>query len=90
MDRSIGSEAHQRLCARLKRLRARAGITQRVLADRLGERQAFVSEYERGQRRVDVVELRAIATALGGPAAAVVAQLDALDAVLAAFGDDVP
>lgn len=90
MDRTIGSDAHRRLCARLKRLRARAGFTQRELADRLGERQAFVSEYERGQRRLDVVELRTIAVALGGPAAAVVAQLDALEAVLAAVGDDAP
>jgi transcriptional regulator with XRE-family HTH domain len=88
VDRSIDTEAHRRLCARLKRLRARAGFTQRALAERLGERQAFVSEYERGLRRLDVVELRAIAVALGGPAVAVVAQLDALDAVLAAVGDN--
>ena len=91
MDRTIESDAHRRLCARLKRLRARVGFTQRELAERLGERQAFVSEYERGQRRLDVVELRTIAVALGGPAAAaVVAQLDALEAVLAAVGDDAP
>jgi hypothetical protein len=46
-----------------------------------------VSEYERGQRRIDVLELRAIAVALGRPATAVVAQLDALDALLAALGE---
>jgi transcriptional regulator with XRE-family HTH domain len=90
VDRTIDSDAHRQLCARLRRLRARAGLTQGQLAERLGERQAFVSEYERGQRRLDVVELRTIAAALGGAAAAVVAQLDALDAVLAALGDDAP
>lgn len=89
VDRSIETEAHQRLCEGLKRLRARRGVTQRVLAERLGVRQTFVSAYERGDRRLDVVELRAIAVALGGPALAVVAQLDALDAVLAAVGDNV-
>ncbi len=89
MDRSIETEAHQRLCEGLKRLRARTGVTQRVLAERLGVRQTFVSAYERGDRRLDVVELRAIAVALGGPALAVVAQLDALDAVLAAVADNV-
>ena len=89
MDRSIETEAHQQLCEGLKRLRARTGVTQRVLAERLGVRQTFVSAYERGDRRLDVVELRAIAVALGGPALAVVAQLDALDAVLAAVGDNV-
>ena len=88
MDRSVGGAANERLGAQLKGLRLRAGLTQRVVAERLGERQAFVSEYEHGRRRLDVLELRAIARALGRPAVAVVAQLDALDAVLAALGDD--
>jgi len=88
VDRSIDTVAYQRLCEGLKRLRARTGVTQRVLAERLGVRQTFVSAYERGDRRLDVVELRAIAVALGGPALAVVAQLDALNAVLAAVGDN--
>ena len=87
MDRTIDSAAHERLCEQLRALRARAGLTQSALAERLGVRQAVVSEYERGQRRIDVLELRAIAVALGRPAAAVVAQLDALDAVLAALGE---
>jgi transcriptional regulator with XRE-family HTH domain len=87
VDRTIGSAAHERLCEQLKGLRTRAGLTQSALAERLGERQTFVSEYERAQRRIDVQELRAIAVALGRPAAAVVAQLDALDALLAALGE---
>ncbi len=88
MDRSVGSEAQKQLGERLERLRARAGLTQHALAGRLGVRQAFVSEYENGHRRLDVLELRAVADALGRPATAVVAQLDALHAVLAALGDD--
>ncbi|HEX3258691.1 MAG TPA: helix-turn-helix transcriptional regulator [Pseudonocardia sp.] len=87
MDRTIDSAAHERLCEQLRALRTRAGLTQSALAERLGVRQTVVSEYERGQRRIDVLELRAIAVALGRPAAAVVAQLDALDAVLAALGE---
>ena len=87
MDRTLGSAAHERLCAQLKGLRTRAGVTQAALAQRLGVRQAFVSEYEHGVRRIDVLELRAIAVAIGRPAAAVVAQLDALDALLAALGE---
>lgn len=88
MKRSNAGDGHRRLGDRLKRLRGRAGLTQSALAERLGERQAFVSEYEHGQRRLDVLELRVIAVALGHPATAVVAQLDALDAVLAALGED--
>jgi transcriptional regulator with XRE-family HTH domain len=34
------------------------------LAARLGKPQSFVSEYERGQRRVDVVELLVISRVL--------------------------
>ena len=72
MDRTIDSAAHERLCEQLRGLRVRAGLTQSAVAERLGVRQAFVSEYERGYRRIDVLELRAIAVALGRPAAAVV------------------
>jgi transcriptional regulator with XRE-family HTH domain len=42
-----------------------ANITQQELAARLAKPQSFVSEYERGQRRVDVVELLVISRALG-------------------------
>jgi ribosome-binding protein aMBF1 (putative translation factor) len=45
---------------------ARRGVnvTQQELAARLDKPQSFVSEYERGQRRVDVVELLVISRAL--------------------------
>ena len=42
-----------------------ANVTQQELAARLDKPQSFVSEYERGQRRVDVVELLVISRALG-------------------------
>jgi transcriptional regulator with XRE-family HTH domain len=45
--------------------RRRGNVTQQELAARLGKPQSFVSEYERGQRRVDVVELLVISRALG-------------------------
>ncbi len=44
--------------------RQRAGLTQQELAKRLSKPQSFVSSYERGQRRVDILELIAIAAAL--------------------------
>ena len=43
----------------------RAGLRQVDLAERLDRPQSFVSNYERGQRRLDLVELDAICTALG-------------------------
>jgi transcriptional regulator with XRE-family HTH domain len=45
--------------------RRRANVTQQELAAKLGKPQSFVSEYERGQRRVDVIELIVISQALG-------------------------
>jgi transcriptional regulator with XRE-family HTH domain len=45
--------------------RRRANVTQQELAARLGKSQSFVSEYERGQRRVDVVEFLVVSLALG-------------------------
>jgi transcriptional regulator with XRE-family HTH domain len=44
--------------------RKRAGLTQQQLAKRLRKPQSFVSSYERGQRRVDVLELLLIAEAM--------------------------
>ena len=45
--------------------RRRVNVTQQELAARLDKPQSFVSEYERGQRRADVVELLVISRALG-------------------------
>lgn len=44
--------------------RKRAGVTQEELARRLRKPQSFVSDYERGQRRVDLVEFLMIVAAL--------------------------
>ena len=44
--------------------RVRAGMTQRTLAKRLGKSNSHVSLIERGQRRIDCLELYKIAQAL--------------------------
>jgi transcriptional regulator with XRE-family HTH domain len=46
--------------------RGRAGLTQQEVARRLRKPQSFVSSYERGQRRVDILELLRIVEALAG------------------------
>ena len=45
--------------------RKTADLTQSELAARLKRPQSFVSKYERGERRLDVIEFRAVACALG-------------------------
>jgi transcriptional regulator with XRE-family HTH domain len=49
----------------LKSLRQEAGLSQDELAERIGTFQAFVSQCERGERRVDIIEARAFCKALG-------------------------
>ena len=79
MDRSITSDEYRRFRELLRRLRQDAGLTQVEVAERLDEPQSFVSKYESGERRLDVIETRHIAEALGTTLAEVVARLDQAD-----------
>ena len=45
--------------------RKSASLTQVGLAERLGRPQSFVSKYDRGERRLDVVEFCEVCHALG-------------------------
>ncbi|CAM3527130.1 Helix-turn-helix transcriptional regulator [Tsukamurella ocularis] len=65
MEKSIHTAEYQRLCALLRQLRIDAGLTQVQVAERLGEPQSFVSKYESGERRLDVIELKHVVEALG-------------------------
>lgn len=65
MRRSIGTAEHKRLLALLRRTRINAGLRQIDVAKRLKEPQAFVSRYETGERRLDLLELREVCKALG-------------------------
>lgn len=65
MDKSIYTPDHQRLCLKLRRLRSERGLTQGELASALGVNQTFVSKYERGERRLDLLELREVCLSLG-------------------------
>jgi transcriptional regulator with XRE-family HTH domain len=51
--------------ALLRELREERGLRQKELAARLGERQPYVSRYERGERRLDVLQVRRVCAALG-------------------------
>lgn len=57
MAKSIYSEGHKYLVARLREARQRANLTQRQVAELLGVTQSFISKIESGQYRVDVVQL---------------------------------
>ncbi|HVF66708.1 MAG TPA: helix-turn-helix transcriptional regulator [Pyrinomonadaceae bacterium] len=46
-------------------MRIEAGLTQAELAARVEKHQVYVSRYESGQRRLDVLEVREICQAIG-------------------------
>ena len=55
---------HKLVGRHLAEARERANITQQELAKRLGKPQSFVSAYECGQRRIDILEFLRISEAL--------------------------
>ena len=75
MPKSIRSPRHQRLIDVLAATRRDAGLTQIVVAERLGRPQSFVAKVENGERRLDVVEFIDLVEAVGGDPAEVFAQL---------------
>jgi transcriptional regulator with XRE-family HTH domain len=60
--RAIDKEA---LLGALRGLRTNVGLTQAEVAARLGRPQSFVSKYESGERRLDLIELSEVCAALG-------------------------
>lgn len=56
-----------RLISLLKQVRLDAGLTQIGLGEILGQTQSYVSKYESGEQRLDLMEIEAICLAVGIP-----------------------
>ena len=65
MKRSIKEIQQERLLALLKSIRQDYDIRQVELAEKLGVPQSFVSKYESGDRRLDILELKQVCDAIG-------------------------
>lgn len=65
MEKSIHTREYATFLRLLREIRETQGITQTGLAEALETTQVFVSKCERGERRLDVVELRQWCVALG-------------------------
>jgi len=65
MEKSIHSTGYAIFLKVLREERERAGLTQVQLARKIRETQTFVSKCERGERRIDVIELRTFCRAFG-------------------------
>ena len=77
MNKSVHSEPYAVFLASLVETRKRRGVRQIELAQRLGKPQSFVSKYENGERRLDVVEFLEIMRALEEGADAIIAKTSA-------------
>ncbi len=64
MEKSIHSSEYERFLALLRNTRVQSGLTQDDIATKLNATQSFVSKCERGERRLDIVELAAWCSAL--------------------------
>lgn len=65
MPKSLHTPEYERFRAMLVEARKKAGVSQTGLSAKLSRPQSFVSKFERGERRLDVVEFKAVAEALG-------------------------
>ncbi|ETK21462.1 putative regulatory protein [Pseudomonas sp. FH4] len=58
MTKAIYRREHEILLQVLKRMRVESGMTQAQCSAALGRPQSFMSDVERGVRRLDIVQLR--------------------------------
>jgi DNA-binding transcriptional regulator YiaG len=65
LPKTIHTERHKKLRELLKARRKAAGLTQTVVAERLGRPPSYVAKYELGERRLDLLEFLDVARAIG-------------------------
>lgn len=61
MRNSVYSKEYQNVIKRLREARFAVGLKQADVAKKLGKPQSYVSKIERGERRVDIAELKLFA-----------------------------
>ncbi|MHB1702034.1 MAG: helix-turn-helix domain-containing protein [Acidobacteriaceae bacterium] len=67
MESILESMKKRRLAALLRQVRVDANLTQGQVADKIGQTQSYVSKYENGEQRLDLIELEAVCMAVGIP-----------------------
>jgi transcriptional regulator with XRE-family HTH domain len=76
MEKSVHTREYAVLLHLLRETRRAAGVTQVELAERIGESQSHLSKLERGEVRLDLIQLRTLCRALGTTLTAFVAELE--------------
>lgn len=65
MGKSIHTNEYKVFVQRLRKARLDAGLTQVQVAEKVGRPQSHISNVEKGQQRVDIVELKRFAKLYG-------------------------
>ena len=65
MTKSVFTENYNMFLNLLVFARKQAGLTQKQVADKLRKNQSYISKYENGERRLDVIEFVDVAKAIG-------------------------
>jgi ribosome-binding protein aMBF1 (putative translation factor) len=65
LEKNLYTRRQRILLRLLRETRQDAGLFQQDLAETLDRPQSFVSKYESGERRLDILELRDVCQALG-------------------------
>lgn len=58
MEKSLATREFEVFTKLLREIRVRAGLTQVELAELLGQTQSYISKVERGECRLDIVQIR--------------------------------
>lgn len=77
MQKSTFTSDYRVFLQALKDCREKAGLSQMKLAEKLGQSQSFVSKCERGETRIDIVQLRMFCRAFGITLPSFVAEYEA-------------
>jgi transcriptional regulator with XRE-family HTH domain len=62
MEKTIYSNEYREVIKKLKEARLKVGLTQLDVAKRLKKHQSYVSKIESRERRLDIIELRLLAS----------------------------
>jgi len=76
LEKTIYAPEYAVVLRLFREAREAAGLTQVELAERLGQTQSFVSKIERGDRRLDLIQLRTILSHFGVTLPEFVARLE--------------
>lgn len=77
MPKSIHRPEYQVLRRLIRQARDDAGVTQTAVSLQLGRSQSFISDIERGVRRIDALELRDLCQLLGRDLVEFLSELEA-------------